>query len=120
MAEQQQSVQERTSQLLFGIGLGISVVVILVWLAFAGLADVPKSQGIIWIPVLSFVAGLARTWYVSWQGAVTFTAGFGGLTIITYSTHLGLTTGWYVALLGILAYHLGHYVLVAGHKKPKP
>lgn len=118
MAEQ--DVQERTSQVFFGIGLGIAVVVILVWLIFAEIAEVPKTQGIIWIPVISFVAGLARTWYASWSGAVTLTAGFGGLTLIAYSTHIGLSTGWYIALFGILAYHLGHFILIAGHSKPKP
>lgn len=114
-----QTVQERTNHILFGIGVGVGAVVMTMWYIFAGLANIPKPQGIIWIPILSFVAGLARPWYVSWQGAMTLSAGFVGLTLIAYSAHLGLGTGWYVTLAGIVAYHVGHTVLVKGHPKPK-
>ncbi|MEK7518974.1 MAG: hypothetical protein AAB424_01025 [Patescibacteria group bacterium] len=115
----EQTAQERANQILFGIGVGVSAIVIIMWLVFVEIANVPKAQGIIWIPILSFVAGLARPWYVSWQGAITLSAGFVGLTLIAYSAHLGLGTGWYVCLAGIVCYHLGHTLLVKGHPKPK-
>ncbi len=111
--------QERANQTLFGIGLGIAAAVITVWLLFAELASIPRTQGCIWIPVLSFFAGLARPWYVSWQGAMTLSAGFVILTLIAYSAHLGLNTGWYVSLAGMFAYHLGHTLLVRGYPQKK-
>lgn len=114
-----QTVQERTSQALFGIGLGFSALVVSVWWIFAGIADIPKTQGVIWIPALSFLVGLTRVWYSSWADALPLCGGFGSLALIAYTTHLGLHSGWYVAILGTLAYHFGHYLLLKVRPKHK-
>ncbi len=104
-------------QTRFGYGIGVGFALVIVWLIFSGIANIPETQAIIWIPVLSFIAGIVRVWYPNLDGAITYSSGFLLITLIAYCADLGLALGWYHALAGLVAHHLGNRFLAAAQKK---
>lgn len=114
--------QKETSvvrQTRFGYGLGVSFALVIVWILFSSLASIPNNQAIAWIPVLSFIAGIVRVWYPNLDGAITYSSGFLLITLIAYCIDLGLSAGWYHALAGLAAHHLGNLLLAGAQKRKR-